>query len=49
MQSAHTLVTNGKVIANEDKILEDKYEALRPYVGNKFVPLIKRSLTIEAT
>lgn len=49
MQSAHTLVTNGKVIANEDKILEDKYEALRPYAGNKFVPLIKRSLTIEAT
>lgn len=47
MQSAYTLVTNGKAIANEDKIIEDKYEALRPYAGDKFVPLIKRSLTVS--
>lgn len=47
MQSAYTLVTNGEIIANEDKIIEDKYEALRPYAGEKFVPLIKRSLAIS--
>lgn len=47
MQSAHTLVTNDKSLAKEDKILEQKYEALRRYAGEKFVPLKKRSLTVE--
>lgn len=47
IQSAHTLVVNDRSLANEDKILEQKHEALRPYAGDKFIPLIKRSLTVE--
>ena len=47
MQSAYTLVNNDRRnIANEDEIIAQKYEALRRYAGEKFVPLIKRSLTI---
>ena len=47
IQTAHTLVSNDRNVANESKILEQKYEALRRYAGEKFVPLKRRSLTVE--
>ena len=49
IQTAYTLITNDRSIANEDKTLEQKHEALRPYAGDKYVPLIRRSLTVEET
>lgn len=47
IQSAHTLVTNDRSIVNENKVLEQKYEALRRYAGEKFIPLKRRPLTVE--